>query len=102
MRIPFDNSYAALPEGFFTRLAPTPVKAPQLLAWNAELAAELGIEGAEPAQVTQVFAGNDVPAGADPLAQLYAGHQFGNFNPQLGDGRAILLGEVVDLSLIHI
>ncbi|MFG6579838.1 YdiU family protein [Sulfitobacter sp. 1A13191] len=98
MRIPFDNSYAALPEGFFTRLAPTPVKAPQLLAWNAELAAELGIEGAEPAQIAQVFAGNDVPAGAEPLAQLYAGHQFGNFNPQLGDGRAILLGEVVDQS----
>ncbi|MFG6601923.1 MULTISPECIES: YdiU family protein [unclassified Sulfitobacter] len=98
MRIPFDNSYAALPEGFFTRLAPTPVKAPQLLAWNAELAAELGIEGAEPAEITQIFAGNDVPAGADPLAQLYAGHQFGNFNPQLGDGRAILLGEAVDQS----
>lgn len=96
MRIPFDNSYAALPEGFFTRLDPTPVKEPKLLAWNADLAALLGIEGGDAETRTQVFGGNAVPEGAAPLAQLYAGHQFGNFNPQLGDGRAILLGEVID------
>lgn len=96
MRIPFDNSYATLPEGFFTRLAPTPVKEPKLLAWNADLAASLGIEGGDAKTRAQVFGGNAVPEGAAPLAQLYAGHQFGNFNPQLGDGRAILLGEVID------
>ena len=95
MRIPFDNSYAALPEGFFSRLNPTPVKEPKVLAWTAELAAELGIKGDDAQVQAQDFGGNEVPEGATPLAQLYAGHQFGNFNPQLGDGRAILLGEVI-------
>ncbi|MEQ5828763.1 YdiU family protein [Sulfitobacter sp. NFXS29] len=96
MRIPFDNSYATLPDGFFTRLDPTPVKEPKLLVWNDDLAASLGIKGGDAKTRAQVFGGNQVPAGAAPLAQLYAGHQFGNFNPQLGDGRAILLGEVID------
>ncbi|MEP4248895.1 protein adenylyltransferase SelO [Tateyamaria sp.] len=92
MQIPFDNSYTKLPGGFFTRLDPTPVSAPQMLAWNDALAGNLGI--AQPD--AQVFSGNVVPEGAAPLAQLYAGHQFGQYNPQLGDGRAILLGEVID------
>lgn len=92
MHIPFDNSYAALPGAFYTRLAPTPVKAPQMIAWNTALAAKLGITG----QSAAVFGGNTVPEGAAPLAQLYSGHQFGSYNPQLGDGRAILLGEVID------
>lgn len=92
MHIPFDNSFAALPNAFYTRLDPTPVAAPALLAWNAPLAAELGITD----QRAAVYAGNVVPDGAAPLAQLYAGHQFGSFNPQLGDGRALLLGEVID------
>ncbi|MEL6807329.1 MAG: YdiU family protein [Pseudomonadota bacterium] len=92
LHIPFDNSYAALPDAFFTRLDPTPVSKPQMMAWNKGLACDLGIEGPDAA----VFAGNTVPAGAAPLAQLYAGHQFGSYNPQLGDGRAILLGEVID------
>lgn len=92
LHIPFDNSYAALPEAFYTKLAPTPVKTPQMIAWNEDLARELGITG----ESAEVFAGNAVPDGADPLAQLYAGHQFGSYNPQLGDGRAILLGEVID------
>ncbi len=92
LHIPFDNSYAALPAAFYTRQAPTPVREATPLAWNEALAAQLGITGQDAA----VFAGNTVPAGADPLAQLYAGHQFGNYNPQLGDGRAILLGEVFD------
>ena len=96
IQIPFDNSYARLPEGFFARQAPTPVKAPALVAWNAPLAASLGIEPGEEAELASLFAGNALPEGAEPLAQLYAGHQFGSFNPQLGDGRAILLGEVVD------
>ena len=95
MKIPFDNSYATLPDAFYGRLDPTPVKDPKLLAWNADLAALLGIEGDDQDELAQIFGGNQVPSGAAPLAQLYAGHQFGNFNPQLGDGRAILLGEVV-------
>ncbi|UWR23825.1 YdiU family protein [Sulfitobacter sp. S190] len=96
MHIPFDNSYATLPEGFYTRLQPTSVASPKLLAFNENLAAELGISGADPKLVARVFGGNEIPQGAAPLAQLYSGHQFGNYNPQLGDGRAILLGEVID------
>ncbi len=96
MQIPFDNSYARLPEAFYTRLDPTPVKEPKLLAWNEDLAALLGIEAGDLSEAAMVFGGNVPPNGAAPLAQLYAGHQFGSFNPQLGDGRAILLGEVLD------
>ena len=95
MHIPFDNSYAALPADFFTRQAPTPVKAPNMLAYNKDLAALLGIETGELSEAAQIFAGNQTPANAAPLAQLYAGHQFGNYSPQLGDGRAVLLGEVI-------
>ena len=95
MKIPFDNSYATLPDGFYTRLNPTPVKEPALLAFNTDLAALLNIETGDLAQAATLFSGNSVPDGAAPLAQLYAGHQFGNWNPQLGDGRAILLGEVI-------
>ena len=91
----FDNSYAALPDGFYTRITPTPVADPRLLAFNADLAASLGIN-AGPDDLAFILGGNELPQGAAPLAQLYAGHQFGNYNPQLGDGRAILLGEVVD------
>ncbi|NNE52084.1 MAG: YdiU family protein [Sulfitobacter sp.] len=97
MLIPFDNSYASLPEGFFTRLDPTPVKEPRLLAFNDDLAALLGIEAGDLSEAARVFGGNAVPQGAAPLAQLYAGHQFGSYNPQLGDGRAILLGEVIGI-----
>ncbi|WP_372885939.1 YdiU family protein [Shimia sp.] len=94
LSIPFDNSYARLPARLFTRLPPEPVPAPELLAFNAPLAAELGITGAgDAAELAAVFSGNRLPEGAEPLAQLYAGHQFGQWNPQLGDGRAILLGE---------
>ena len=93
---PFDNSYAALPDGFFTRTTPTPVADPKLLAFNAPLAKTLGITHGSTEDLAFIFSGNELPAGADPLAQLYAGHQFGNYNPQLGDGRAILLGEVLD------
>ncbi|MGJ8587946.1 MAG: protein adenylyltransferase SelO [Yoonia sp.] len=97
MRIPFDNSYAQLPPQMYTAQLPTPVKSPQVIATNADLAAILGIDPADldtPA-AAQVFAGNHIPDGAAPLAQVYAGHQFGNWNPQLGDGRAVLLGEVI-------
>jgi serine/tyrosine/threonine adenylyltransferase len=94
MRASFDNSYTRLPERLFARQAPVPVALPALVALNEGLAQELGID---PASITaEVIAGNVVPDGADPIAQLYAGHQFGNWVPQLGDGRAVLLGEVID------
>src|SRR5215207_5145529 len=93
----FDNSYARLPDRFFARLPPTPVSAPKLIKLNRRLAADLGLDAewlVSPEGV-QVLAGNRLPEGAEPTAMAYAGHQFGNFVPQLGDGRAILLGEVV-------
>ena len=93
----FDNTYARLPEHFFTRLPPTPVASPKLVKVNQALAETLGLDATalESPEGVQVLAGNRVPDGADPLAQVYAGHQFGGWSPQLGDGRAILLGEVV-------
>lgn len=96
-RIPFDNSYAKLPASFFARVKPTPVKQPQLIRVNRPLAELLGLDPDElgsPAGV-QLLAGNLLPEGAEPIALAYAGHQFGNFVPQLGDGRAILLGELL-------
>ena len=92
LNIPFDNTYAGLPEGFFSSQNPTPVKGPSLIAFNKDLANLLGINGGDIDEMAQTFAGNVVPTGAAPLAQLYAGHQFGNYNPQLGDGRAVLMG----------
>jgi serine/tyrosine/threonine adenylyltransferase len=94
----FSNSYARLPDHFFARLSPTPVAQPHLIRFNEPLAAELGIDtrGLEQDELAAIFAGNVVPLGAEPIAMAYAAHQFGNFVPQLGDGRAILLGEVVD------
>jgi uncharacterized protein YdiU (UPF0061 family) len=94
----FDNSYRRLPGRFYQVVEPGKVAAPRLIKVNYGLAAELGLalEGAGEAALAEVFSGNLVPAGAEPLAQAYAGHQFGGFSPQLGDGRANLLGEVVD------
>ena len=96
----FSNSYARLPERFFARLAPTPATKPRLIKFNELLASELGVnaQGLEPDELAAVFAGNVTPPGAEPIAMAYAGHQFGSFVPQLGDGRAILLGEVLDRS----
>ncbi|USI72387.1 protein adenylyltransferase SelO [Sphingomonas morindae] len=94
MPIAFDNSYARLPDHFFARVAPTPGRAPRLIRLNRPLAEALGLD---PAELTEaLLAGNSVPTGAEPIALAYAGHQFGNFVPQLGDGRAVLLGELVD------
>ncbi|HLM66575.1 MAG TPA: YdiU family protein [Longimicrobium sp.] len=94
----FDSAYARLPDRFFARVTPTPVKAPRLIRVNAPLAAELGIDPDWLAseEGVAVLAGNRVPDNATPIATAYAGHQFGGFVPQLGDGRAILLGEVID------
>jgi uncharacterized protein YdiU (UPF0061 family) len=97
-RFAFDNSYARLPERFYARLAPTPVAEPQLVKINRGLATELGLDPdalASPDGVG-ILAGNHIAPGSEPIALAYAGHQFGHFVPQLGDGRAILLGEVVD------
>ena len=98
-RFAFDNSYVQLPERFYSLVAPTPVRAPGLLKVNRGLARELGLDPAEleSPEGLAVLAGNQLPNGAQPLAQVYAGHQFGGWVPQLGDGRAILLGEVIDV-----
>ncbi len=92
----FDNSYARLPESFFTKLKPTSVRSPKLLILNHPLAASLGlnVEALQNEEGVEVFAGNRIPDGALPLAQAYAGHQFGQFT-MLGDGRALLLGEQI-------
>jgi uncharacterized protein YdiU (UPF0061 family) len=94
---PFDNSYARLPAHFFGRQRPSAATAPRLIKLNEALAGELGLDvEALRRDGAEIFSGNLVPSGADPLAMAYAGHQFGQFVPQLGDGRAILLGEVID------
>ena len=93
----FRNSYARLPDRFYERLAPTPVTSPRLVKLNEKLALALGLDPAALATPSgvEVLAGNRVPEKSEPLAMAYAGHQFGTFVPQLGDGRAILLGEVI-------
>jgi uncharacterized protein YdiU (UPF0061 family) len=96
--IPFDNTYARLPERFYVKQAAEPVPAPRLLRVNRALAEELGIDldWLDTPDALNVFSGNSIAPGSEPLAQAYAGHQFGGLSPQLGDGRALLLGEVVD------
>ncbi len=98
LHMPFDNTYARLPGRFFVRVAPTPVAAPRLVRLNRDLALHLNLDPdrlASPDGI-EILAGKRVAEGAEPIAMAYAGHQFGHFVPQLGDGRAILLGEVVD------
>ena len=94
MTIAFDHSYARDLPGTYLRAAPDPAPAPRLLVLNRPLAADLGLTLTED-QARDWFSGAALPPGADPIAQAYAGHQFGGFSPQLGDGRAHLLGEVV-------
>ncbi len=98
VHFPFQNTYAALPDGFFARVAPTPVASPRLIKLNRPLAVQLGLDPdrLESPEGAEILAGKRVPDGAEPIAMAYAGHQFGHFVPQLGDGRAILLGEVID------
>ena len=97
MPIPFDNTYASLPERFYARQQPDQVPEPSLILINWDLAKSLSIDldWLASAEGMAMLSGNHVPEGADPISQAYAGHQFGGFVPQLGDGRAILLGEVV-------
>ncbi|MDR5891191.1 YdiU family protein [Halomonas mongoliensis] len=94
----FTLRYARLPERFFERFDPVSVPAPRLVAFNRPLAEALGfdLDAFDEARAAEWFSGNVLPAGAEPVAQAYAGHQFGHFNPRLGDGRAVLLGEVAD------
>ncbi len=92
-----DNSYARLPEGFHTMVSTDVAAAPSMLAWNNELAIELGLDSLadDETELARIFSGASRPEGVQPIALVYAGHQFGHFVPQLGDGRAALLGEVV-------
>jgi uncharacterized protein YdiU (UPF0061 family) len=98
VHFPFQNTYTALPANFFARVVPTPVASPRLIKLNRPLALHLGLDPdrLESPEGAEILAGKCVPDGADPIAMAYAGHQFGHFVPQLGDGRAILLGEVID------
>lgn len=94
----FDNTYATLPEAFYQNSTPDKVPAPQLIAFNSSLASDIGIdfENMSEDELVCYFSGNCLFNGSVPLAQAYAGHQFGSFVNQLGDGRAILLGEIVN------
>jgi len=94
----FDNTYARLPAHFYARLDPTPVPRPELIRLNEPLAEELGLDPdfLKSQAGVEIMAGNRIPEGAEPLAMAYAGHQFGQWVPSLGDGRAILLGEIRD------
>src|SRR5438128_6090014 len=93
----FDNTYARELEGSYVTWKAAPVARPRLVKLNRELAEELGLDAGalDSEEGARIFAGNEIPEGAAPLAQAYAGHQFGAFVPQLGDGRALLLGEVI-------
>ncbi len=95
---PFDNTYAAELEGLYTAWQGAKFPEPAIVKFNHELAEELGLDGAtlDNAQGARFFTGSESPEGASPLAQIYAGHQFGGFSAQLGDGRALLVGELVD------
>src|ERR1700733_7492440 len=97
VRLGFDNTYARLPERFYARVSPTPVATPRLVKLNLEMARSLQLDPNALAseQGVKILAGNQVAEGSEPLALAYAGHQFGYFVPQLGDGRANLLGEVI-------
>jgi len=94
----FDNSYARELPGFYVAWQPAKVPAPRLLFLNEQLLGELGLDGEalRESAGAELFAGNALPPGAQPIAQAYAGHQFGGFSPQLGDGRALLIGELID------
>jgi uncharacterized protein YdiU (UPF0061 family) len=98
MRLGFEHTYAALPPVFHTAVQPAAAPAPSLLVWNDALASELGLAAAIRPVAQEIFSGRQLPEDARPLAQAYAGHQFAHFVPALGDGRALLLGELRDRS----
>ncbi len=96
LNIPFDTTYLSLPAHFYAKQNAAPVSAPALIVFNHALTAELGLDTTDmtDAEAATLFSGNEIPDGATPFAQVYAGHQFGGFSPQLGDGRALHLGEI--------
>jgi serine/tyrosine/threonine adenylyltransferase len=98
LQFQFDNSYEQDLGGLYLKVSPTRVSAPKLIRFNYDVAKELrlDVERLNTSELANLFSGNKIPDGAQPLAMAYAGHQFGHFSPQLGDGRAILLGEVID------
>jgi len=104
IKIKFNNSYANLSNAFYKKTTPTLVKKPELIKFNQALASDLGLTEiamdkssiASQSEAAEVFSGNRIMEGSEPLSMVYAGHQFGGFSPQLGDGRAILLGEVIN------
>lgn len=92
----FNNTYVDLPENFYHKVNPAKVANPSLIKFNYKLAEDLGLYDSSLDYITNIFSGNIIYPGSQPIAQVYAGHQFGHFVPRLGDGRAILLGEVFD------
>src|SRR6185436_14842431 len=96
IHFPFDNTYARLPDRFYARVEPEAVTAPRLIRLNRDLAVHLGLDPDHLSSLdgVELLSGNRVPDAAEPIALAYAGHQFGQFVPQLGDGRALLIGEV--------
>ena len=93
----FDNTYSKLPDIFFNRINPVAVKKPSLIQFNKSLAKKIGLNlEKNETLMSEIFSGNKILEGSDPIALVYAGHQFGHFVPQLGDGRAILLGEIIN------
>ena len=97
MQLPFDNRYELLPERFYAPATPARFPSPKLIRFNRELAAQIGLDprDLEGPSAVAILSGQQIAAGSNPIALAYAGHQFGNFVPQLGDGRAILLGELI-------
>ena len=94
----FDNTYAEQLKGFYTPWKSAQVPSPKLIKFNSSLAEELGLDVSQSSQLAEIFSGNQLTYNSVPIAQVYAGHQFGHFSAQLGDGRALLLGEVIDKS----
>jgi len=96
--IPFNNTYVSLGDDFYVRTSPSPVANPSLVVFNQALGDALGLSDTclNSPEGMAILAGNRIPAGAEPVAMAYAGHQFGHFVPQLGDGRALLLGQIAD------
>lgn len=96
--IPFDNTYTTLPKNFYSFVLPQAPQSPSLIQFNHNLAEELQINNTQKNEpkLLQIFSGQSIPSNTKPWSTVYAGHQFGFFNPQLGDGRALTLGEVVD------
>ena len=96
-QIPFDNSYARLPENFYKKVLPKSPPKPTLIRVNTELASLMGIgvDWLHSSEGLAMLSGQKLPQGSNPLAMAYAGHQFGGWSPKLGDGRALLIGEVI-------